>query len=459
MTLSTYLTATNIVQETVPRVVVDNGCGPQAFGPWTAPSRPTVTQATYRPYEVEYVAVDPSRGRRFNRLRNDGSILMSPLTKSKVVTERFISSCDIVHSHAAYWTTGRCHETGNCATAGPFPARASWTENAHFESLSHLPLKGRSLADYQSDVADAVSSTQQQAYASALNGYDLLTEMGEMRETLSYLLGKVGGIADAMSKFKDEDPQAWNNGKSSNAKKLLKHADKAFKKLGGRWMEYRYAIMPLVYSIKDVSEVLEKRTAMYHSERAKEVISLDSGFFLKTDDALHQRLTGSITVSSLTKARYTYGSVQRLASVIGMNPFRTAWELIPLSFVVDWALNVGDAISVATGIDYSSQRAGCTSVRTQATEEVYHFRLVDHRGPGWDWGTNSCGYNPGLWIDPFHREYENLVLRRVTDSYHRTLFDIPKAGIILNPSMTWKRWVDATVLGYRPTQKLLRSLK
>lgn len=458
MTISTFETITNRKTEVIPGGIINNGCGPTTVPDW-GPAMPNPgAKVVYESKSSKTYIHDPTKGRKWRKPRLEGKILMSEYARGSIKTTRDISSIDRSFTHASYFSTGKCPKTKQCATFGPVPATQSWTENFHIGMLSTLKMKGQSYSDLLSQVEDAKSSTQQQAFAAAMSAYDLLTEIGEAKETFSYLFSKVKGSADLLNKFRDEHPVAYEKGRRRNAKSLLRSGDARLRKMGGRWMEYRYAIMPLVYSMKDITSLLDSRGAMYHTERAKELIKPSGSTYIKTDNYLSVACRGTIEVRSMTKAAYELGSLQRLFATIGMNPFRTAWELIPLSFVVDWFLNVGDALSAATSLDYSSQRMGCTVVRTNVIEEIRHHRLVrDH--VYWEFPVNQCGYRPPHWDVLFSRDYDNIVQITEMNLYDRTLWRRPEPALVYSPFLNWKRFIDAAVLGYQPTKKLLRSLK
>jgi hypothetical protein len=51
----------------------------------------------------------------------------------------------------------------------------------------------------------------------------------------------------------------------------------------------------------------------------------------------------------------------------GYDPLGTAWELIPLSFVVDWFLNIGSALQALQALLLIAERVGWTTVTTSFT--------------------------------------------------------------------------------------------
>lgn len=225
-------------------------------------------------------------------------------------------------------------------------------------------------------------------------------------------------------------------------------------------MEYRYAIMPLVYSFKDIASLMDDHSDKYSTERNKSRIILNELMPRPVGPANKPHFVvweeGEIVVRSWVKSRYDVGSLQRLADTIGLNPFRTAWELIPMSFVVDWFLNVGDVIASQTSLDYSSQRVCCSSLRVKA-QTIAHF--VDKTA---DISTRTQNFGPcGTFTETFSfpRNIDQLVYTRDVNSYRRFLFVKPEATITFDPYLNWKRMIDGLVLGYQPVKSILRSLK
>lgn len=117
------------------------------------------------------------------------------------------------------------------------------------------------------------------------------------------------------------------------------------------WMEVRYGWRIVKYDVEDLYDALtnfdEKRTRYKRRDGAS--------FGLKT-----YQLTPVITYSGLgcklTRNETWTGELSLRGSVVAdfrpsritANPFRTGWEVIPYSFVVDWFLGVGNAIAAAS---------------------------------------------------------------------------------------------------------------
>lgn len=418
---------------------------------------------TYEPVVLSQSSSNPSKGmkRNWTKIKRSGEISMTPYSRSKTVDEYFVVSRDF---RSVDWRrkTGTCRATGSpvCVfDGGAEQVRATWTQNDDFHSLSESDIVHTRVlqewADLQGQVSDAISTTQQAAFAEALSTYDILTQIAESKETLGYLTSKVSEAAESLRKFAHADESTHKRARTLTAKQMLGSADKLFRKFGSRWMEYRYAIMPLIYSVQDVLELVANREAVYKSGRSQVTIDIDFPSDVSSNFQTYERVFGDVKIRSLTKVGYDSGALQRMFSQVKFNPFTTAWELVPMSFVVDWFLNVGDAINSATAIDFSSQRRGCTSVKYSYVDEI---RLLDTRDltVHKTFSHVACG---DLRVSDSHKmDVDALLMRRTTESYNRFLYDRPTPKIVFDPYLSWKRMIDAVVLGYQPTKKLLRSL-
>lgn len=426
-----------------------------SYPSWSPSYVPTTSSRAYANVRDSVVSYDPSKGRRFKKAKESGEILMSPLTREKETITQGVMSVNCRRSDAAYWR----FVNGSNVGAIKLPCYSSWSERYDLSYLTWLgvPQLGAYYQGLDDEVQEAIVSTQQSAWSDALSAYDLLSEIGEAKETLSFFTDKLRSGADLLQKFKDKDPQTYRKYRKSTPFKLSRLADKAAQRLGKRWMEYRYALMPIIYSINDVSKVLRGRSARYQTDRSHVMIDVETPL-LGSDSSLYlsHRTTGSVRVNSTTKARYDLGSLQRLAATCGMNPIKTAWELTSLSFVADWFLNIGDAIQALTGVDLASERQGCTSVRASVIDQTYATM-------------NRSGVVNRVWRDgngnildshnaPYLDQSSQIVYERKLEAYRRTLWLRPSAALQFSPFLNWKRYIDGAVLSLSPTKRILRSL-
>ncbi len=299
-------------------------------------------------------------------------------------------------------------------------------------------------------VTDRKNEVMQSIVEDAAKSLDLLTEFAERRETIELLAQLLKAAVRPTQAYKDAVD--W-------VKRNIKNKQKAAEAIGGLWLKYRYAIMPIVYSIKDAMELLEKQNRLYLKDTAKRDAY---GEFPEPErDILYDTGSYHIQWSGVTKARFV-GESYTLADLLGFNPFVTAWELTKLSFVIDWFLNIGGWIEAQTfGLfDFSEERKFCVSTKVVANIETKLHASPAFLPESEIWNS----YGGGTLVHTFPAVSSNdpgvqTVKRYTEESYVREVFSPSDVELDLSPFLNWKRWLDALALLIRPVNSRLRSLK
>lgn len=199
-----------------------------------------------------------------------------------------------------------------------------------------------------------------QTVAQANSGtYDLLTELAELPETIKYMYGLVGDAARAAKATKSKEVEILRLAKRKGMT-VIQIADA----VASVWMQYRYAISPIIYSLEDIQVTLESYKRLFARYRSRQVDTLNLG---QGEDPFWDSVTITSTHRCLIKRSYSPEHiVDALLQVLKMNPVTTAWELVPLSFVVDWFLNIGDLLSALTGPNHEYvQSVASYSIKTE----------------------------------------------------------------------------------------------
>ena len=129
--------------------------------------------------------------------------------------------------------------------------------------------------------------------------------------------------------------------------------------LSSLWLQFRYEVMPLVYTAEDALAVIANSTSEYLTSREginlPLVLTPDPGWGLNQNEVIIPRSL-KVFIKSRLKPENSY------SKTMSMNPFSTAWELLTLSFVVDWFINIGDVIAAYTG-GFADSSAATTSIK------------------------------------------------------------------------------------------------
>lgn len=413
---------------------------------WTDDVGITLVDEPPQPLKVDESFVYPKQKspytrKQFEVMRRDGVIVVTPDVRGEIRTRDtvFISNPTLVGN--SEYSVGNSSLLANYGEnyAGPRPD--VWSDSAPWDSTSlHWPgsifrpnqsvssgikaryvtLSGTSTTlltqarRVVSETHQCIRNTFESASApiglvtsgvSELNDslYDLLTEMAELPETVQMIYASLRkallfykecrrGELAIRRKYKDKPPQ------------------NALEEIASIWLAYRYGIQPIAYSVKDALDYLDASGVLYRTVRKREdqapsLSDLPDGVSLLTMPNLQVRYFGKGRLSAAT----TQG--------LGLNPLTTAWELVPLSFVVDWFLNVGDLL-------------GALAPSAQFDQTVH---------------TDSV-----KWQQDLRFLYQEQIFTASVDLYQRRVIHSPLAriGLSFDPFINLKRSLDAMSLSW-----------
>lgn len=248
---------------------------------------------------------------------------------------------------------------------------------------------------------------------------DLAVMGGEMRQTAAFLDKRVGGIFRLLNKrligrkiadlarttFKTEvlngvDRKVYfrknprirssraNSFKVTNVPykqdangKWIKNPyytefqhQKMSKLLSDTWLEYSYAFRPLLNDIYGAVEAVARVPYTVPSQVAKVTASVTEPINLQFTSASvlgNWQVKGSMTVKKEIGVRYfAENPLHALASLGLTNPLSLVWELVTLSFVVDWFYPIGttlDSLDATLGCSFGG---GYSSVRHKSDSDA-----------------------------------------------------------------------------------------
>lgn len=256
------------------------------------------------------------------------------------------------------------------------------------------------------------------ALADANNRYwDILTEVAELPELIGYILRALKDILQMCRTFEKKRRQLMRNWQGS--------AETLGRQLAEWWLEFRYAIMPLVGSVEDAIKYLTSATRIYTTTRksgGSEIPALEADGWI-SQDPIHS------LDRCFIKRRFGHAVDSVFLTV---NPLTTMWEKVSFSFVVDWVFNVGDLVTSLVNPSGVEQEAATAS--SQVNNSVVTFTNAAFPGASVRVRINSYRLDP------------------ITPLGH--------VGLTLRPDMTWKRWLDAIALVWvRMKQEHIREMR
>lgn len=235
------------------------------------------------------------------------------------------------------------------------------------------------------DASSAVTETLSEANAATV---DILTAMAEMPETMKSV---IQGCMAVLKLFKDakkrefsiltkekrvryeheqkisranyESRQAWLRARNERERRIIEKKRQAevaqlradLRKtllsfadaIASVWLTFRYGILPNVYLVEGLVKSIDEMDKKFERWRKLKRVNIElptvSGWKLSTG-------TVSAEVRCMIKRKFENKTkLSGLLRQYSANAFLTAWELIPLSFVIDWFVNIGNMLSSTLG--------------------------------------------------------------------------------------------------------------
>lgn len=179
--------------------------------------------------------------------------------------------------------------------------------------------------------------------------WDIATEVAELPETIGYILNGIKQGILLLLRAKREVKQQLSKGVRTDIASI--------------WMQYRYALMPIVYGVNDALDVLGMEAVQFQSFRGRRDATLFDGL----DKLEGYTVKSSPSFNDRVFLKYKYDVDSSIHQGLQINFAATAWELLPLSFVFDWFFQVGDYLTAAFQPGVVTQHGCQQSVRCKGS--------------------------------------------------------------------------------------------
>lgn len=353
--------------------------------------------ATSQTSSSETTMIDTVTPNYYARIAS-GEIINSPLYKHSVIT------VEPPYSWHTAWQTDRRQQ------CPPYPYDYKWFPYSSVcriglvsdtMALNKSPLTTKYLPLTPIDQAEVTRCKNlaiTQAWAnidhSEILALAALAESGKTVNTLRDTLGKALRIVKAVRK------KSW---------KLMKKEFRP-KEVADMYMQARYGLRPLYYDAQGSLLALtakKRKTKDRYTFRGKQVSSTsasDSGQWTTNiyAQAPYCTMTMEHTRRTTNDIIVRAGVLTRLdlltnAEIYGFNSLaETAWELVPLSFVVDWFGNVGATIGAWTPkAGVSSLASWVTTECLQTQKSIVQSLGFTNSGGDNDWRSSSVAFSVG----------------------------------------------------------------
>lgn len=300
--------------------------------------------------------------KQFESDRRAGNIVLKPMLNCTVfgtATPKIVdwtSMSGANHNFTAEFFGGRlgghCHPAYTAYPALECDAPYSWlVRRTHYKNVTTAPVSKDELQRVMRLVKAKLDKirpnqslvTQVVSQANSAT-WDIATEIGEAPETIKYILDTIKRGINLCLRAKRDIKRNLAQGVTDAA---------------STWMEYRYAIMPIIYSVNDALDVLGMDAVQFQSFRGRK----DTPLYEEGDTVGGYTVRFAPSFNDRIFLKYKYDVDSSIHHGLKINYMATAWELLPLSFVFDWFFQVGDYLTAAFQPSVVSQYGCQQSVR------------------------------------------------------------------------------------------------
>lgn len=342
---------------------------------------------------------------RFQTIRNNGGIICSPMYRAEVTNTVDQTLC-WYHGHAgSYPFKGEYHfETGLGAAAE--------TGYLQYGNTTSFNKALEEFADYES-----LAVTRAHADVD-ISEMQLLATVGELPETLDWIKSLITRAIRITRAFQSKAERAkilrtlLYSLEEVDGKKAIYHATRRYERFvqllknraerkllrqkhknvtddfSSLWLEYRYAIRPLIVDIQNALKVLDtviKSRRLTARGREYAIGKWDESIEARQQLSVFTAVASvSVHTEESIKARAgclyaVEESVASLATILGIDqPIESLYELIPFSFILDWFFSIGDLLQSwfkSSGLDILTSWVTCEIIRTE-TRSVKGFQFL-----------------------------------------------------------------------------------
>lgn len=163
------------------------------------------------------------------------------------------------------------------------------------------------------------------------------------------------------------------------------------------WLALQYGWLPLLSDIKGATDELMGMPshALIHTVKASWRDNFDKEVFQTLGSNHINKLTVRSTCGMFVRLDYEpSNSFLQTATRVGLtNPAEIAWELLPFSFVLDWALPIGDwlsALDASLGWDFKS---GSVSTLRRNRTAINSFASFNRYSGSWEGSSVKLEFN------------------------------------------------------------------
>jgi len=381
----------------------------------------------------------------WSKIRESGEIKMTPMSAGYTRVENQLGSAtkDVHRTALALWG---CVGWPFCTDS---QLRSDWDHASTYYieqgDLTYWRLKYPDVPYLGLEPAfdeDRWERIKSQAYQDLFQAYNLGEELFELKETILQLTSLLKRAYLLLSKFKQTLKKFDNLRPAARIKAIAK-----------AWLELRYGLMPIAYSIQDILNLVDDSDGGYRTVRRKYEPPIKATTGDYPEGNYFYEIGAMSTVYRVTVKGRWENSDKKKRDLVNINLLTTALAVFKYSLVVRWFINLNSVIDswvksfTTSALEYN----GVVSVRTKRDVTVFFHHVYDSTAVVYfDGYSGSCGED---WYQPIGPitfggpTTFTMPLQTIReDTYERELFLPTDARFVWDPNMNLKRYIDALAL-------------
>lgn len=196
---------------------------------------------------------------------------------------------------------------------------------------------------------------------------ELGVELREAQKTADFVGNLLEDLVSAAKSIRTgRIPRGWKRKWKEWTGDIPRSFDRTF---CSKWLEYRYAWSPMVLGVYDALDLLERqaepRRHLTTVRKRAESVSVSTSSSSTTHGIGQTWPVDIVSTTTMTQAVYvvlTFSPKENFWITLNdagiLNPAAVVWETIPLSFVVDWFVGVGDFLNAQQALRLFSFKGG-----------------------------------------------------------------------------------------------------
>lgn len=217
--------------------------------------------------------------------------------------------------------------------------------------------------------------------------------------------------------------------------------------LSAAWLEYNFAIRPLVGDISTAAALYQDPTTVLNKLNLTVTASSRVSDKREYKNIVHggDKIRYYAMANRRMSVTYSIVDAEQVANkALGLNaPLASAWELVPFSWVIDYVVNIGDYLRLQNATDGLAFSHGYVSTKFEQTVN-YNFSRTTNRTIG---------------LKRYNNRFRTRLRGNVACYERSPIYSFPSPSIVIDPAVSLRQTSYLAALSTQLVQSYLTNRK